>query len=530
MFYGIDLGTTKSAIGFWQDGKPCIIPDKFGSLSIPSLVLVTPEKEIFAGVQAKKHSDRYSSKHITISSVKRLNGRQGQTGWGWWKTYPQEIAAFILSELKYQAEQYTGEKVTDAVIAIPSHFDENQRRATKEAAWIAGINVLRLLNEATAAVLSYGMHIREEEKILVFDMGGGTLDISIAEIGERVYEIKCIEGDSKLGGDDFDQIIVDYILDSIYKKHGIHVELDTVQEMILKEIAETAKIELSSKLSTHIHIPGFFNIENNYHDLDLSIDRKMFEELSKNLFDRAINLFKVAINSAGLSLADLNKILLLGGCCRIPYLKELLENEFKISPVTAINKFSWVKGLWSKSREKKPVLCKGVDIETCVAQGAIIQAAIFEEKIKDVLLLDVIGSSYGIGLENNIFSKLIEKNTTVPVKRSQVFTTTEDNQTTVQIRLYQGENPIASDNDFLGTIELKGIPLAKKGVPKIEVTFEVDPNMIVHVSAKDVASGKTETIRVQSPYSLNDSQIRLMNRKLSVWQVERELFDNKEST
>lgn len=502
LIVGIDLGTTKSAIGFWQNGRPIIIPDKYGNLSIPSLVLITPEKDIFAGVNAQKHPDRYKSNNITISSVKRLTGKQGQTGWGWWKTYPQEISAFILSELKYQAEKHVGQKVTDAVIAIPSHFDENQRRATKEAAWIAGFNVLRLINEATAAALSYGINKKRDEIILVFDIGGGTSDISVAEIGEGVVEVKSIEGDSRLGGDDFDQVIIDYILDNVQKKYDSHFALDIIQEVILKDIAQAAKIELSSKYSTHIYIPGFFCGGNKYYDLDISISRKTFEALSKGLFDRSINMVKTALTSAGLRPRDLHNFLLLGGSSRIPYFRELFIKEFNVSPIT------------------------GADIESCVAQGAIINAAVLKGDVKDILLLDAISTSYGIEVHGGEFSKLIEKNTTFPVKRSKVFTTTENNQSAIKIRLYQGENNIASNNDFLGTIELKDIPLAKKGTPQIEVTFYVDPNMIVNVSAKDIASGKIEKIQVQSPYSLNDSQIRLMYRRLSLWQVERQLFDS----
>lgn len=502
MYYGIDLGTTKSSIGFWRDGKPFIIPDKYGNLSIPSMVLVTPEKEIFAGVQAEKHPDRYNRKAITISSVKRLTGKQGETGWGWWKTYPQEVAAFILSELKYQAEQYTGEKVTDAVIAIPSHFDERQRRATKEAAWIAGINVLKLINESTLAVVTYSMDRQREEFILVFDIGGGTSDISVAQIGDGVVEIKSTEGDSKLGGDDFDQIIVDYILDRVYKQHGIHIDLDIMQEIILHDVAERAKIELSSKLNAHVYVPGFFNAGGKHYDLDILINRKTFEKLSESLFDQSINMINKALKSAGLEPADIDHFLLLGGSSRIPYFRELLNKEFNLSPIT------------------------GLDIETCVAQGAIINAAILKGHHKETLLLDVIANSYGIEAQGGVFSKLIEKNTTSPAKKTQVFTTTENNQTSLSIRLYQGENAIASDNAFLGTIELKGVIPAKKGATKIEVTFDIDMNMIAHVSARDVASGKTEKIRIQSPYSLNDSQLRLMSRKLSTWQVERQLFNN----
>lgn len=453
---------------------------------------------------AQKHPKRYSGKNITIGSVKRLMGKKGETGWGWWKTYPQEVSAFILAELKYQAERYLGQEVKQAVIAIPSHFDESQRRATKEAAEIAGLESVRLLNEATAAVIAYGFRKRSEEKVLVFDFGGGTLDVSIVDFGEGVFEVFCIEGDSKLGGDDFDQIIIDYILDQVHQKYGVEMELEPFQKMILKEAAEQAKIELSSTLNASIHIPGFLHIGKSYYDLDVSIDRQTFERLSKSLFERAIRLIRSGLDSAKLQSSDLNALLLLGGSSRIPYIRESIRREFKIEP------------------------CTGVNPETCVAQGAIIQAALlggmFEE---DFVLMDVIPSSYGIETLGGVFSPIIYKDTTAPTKKSEIFTTTEDNQTAITVKFYQGERPMASDNIYLSTVELRGIPPSPRGTPQIKVTFDVDSNMIVHVSAKDLGTEKEQNVVVKSPYGLNNAQIKLMQQKLKSWLSERRILEFK---
>lgn len=506
MIIGIDLGTTKSVVGVWQNGKPHIILDRAGNQSIPSLVLVTSDEKIFTGRMAQKHPERYKGKNITISSIKRLMGRKGETSWGWWKTYPQEVSAFVLAELKNQAERYLDQEIRQAVIAIPSHFDESQRRATKEAAEIAGLEVIRLLNEATAAVLAYGFHkYKAHQKVLVFDLGGGTLDVSIVEFDflEAVYEVICIEGDSKLGGDDFDQTIIDYILNQAYQKYGTTIELDPSQKMMLKEAAELAKIKLSGTLSTSIYIPGFLHIGESYCDLNVSIDRQIFERLSKNLFDRAFELLKKALDSAGIQVSDLNALLLLGGSSRIPYIRERIRRELRIEPFT------------------------GVDPEICVAQGAVIQAAVLAGELKDVLLLDAVPSSYGIGLKENTFSKIIEKNTTVPTKESQIFTTAKDNQSTITVKIYQGERTMASGNVYLSTVELRDIPPAAAGVPKIEITFDVDCNMIVHVSAKDVGTGKEQNIVVKSPYGLNNVQIRLMQQKLRAWLSRRRIWEIK---
>ena len=302
MILGIDLGTTKSVVGVWQNGGPCVIPDEDGNQSIPSLVLVTPDESIYVGTQARKHRDRYIGKNITISSVKRIIGMKGETGWGWWKTYPQEVSALVLSELRYQAERHLGRNLTEAVIAIPSHFEESQRRATKEAAEIAGLRVVRLINEATAAVVAYFSNQRRGGKVLVFDLGGGTLDVSIVDGAvdglAGIYEVLCIEGDSRLGGDDFDQVIVDFILDTVRQKYGEVEELDPVRQLILKEACERAKIDLSTTDVTSIDIPGFLPVGGQFLDLSVSLDRSTFEALSKPLLDRTTELLKKAMDSA----------------------------------------------------------------------------------------------------------------------------------------------------------------------------------------------------------------------------------------
>lgn len=500
---GIDLGTTKSLIGIWRDGRCRLIPDNAGHQSIPSMVMVTADGRILAGRLAQKHPDRYKSKNITISSVKRLMGRKGETGWGWWKTYPQEVSAFILTELKSQAERYLGEDIKRAVIAIPSHFDEAQRRATKEAAEIAGLEVTRLLNEATAAVLDYGFHRQGEEMTLVFDFGGGTLDISVVERGEGTYQVKSIEGDTKLGGDDFDQVILDYILDKVHQQYGSAIEWDPIQKAILREAAEKAKVELSSTLATSIYIPGFLRIGQGFHDLNILLERPTFEQLSKSLVDRAITLLKKALDSANVKVSNLGSLLLLGGTSRIPFIREAVRKKLGVEPIT------------------------GVDVETCVAQGAIIQAAILEGMLRDVLILDCVPSSYGVGLKDDTFLPLIKKNSTVPTANSQKFTTTMDNQTTIPITIYQGESQKASENSFLGTIELRDIPPAAVGIPQIQVTFDVDANMIVRAKALDLGTGKGQTIAVKSPYGLNSVQVKVMQQRLKSWLSERQITEIK---
>lgn len=497
MILGIDLGTAKSVIGIWQNQSPYIIPDRTGNLSIPSLVLFTPEGKIYVGNTARRHPEYYKGKNITISSVKRLLGKSGKTRWNWLETCPQEISAFILAELKDQAERHLSCKIDKAVIAIPSHFDDSQRRATKEAAEIAGLDVVRLLNEATAAALTYGFNKPVEQTILVFDFGGGTLDISILDLGEGIYQVKCIEGDSNLGGDDFDQVIMDYALDHIQNRLGAPIKLNPLQKTILKEAAEKAKIELSSKQKASIYIPGFLRRGGGHLDLDTFIDRKTFEELSKDLVERAIVLLRKALDSAHMEASQLDALLLLGGSSRIPYLRESIKKVLGIMPFT------------------------GVDIETCVAQGAIIQAAVLEGKLRDVLLLDVVPSSYGIRSQEDVFSKLIEKNTEVPTRRSQIFSTATNNQSEIPVEVYQGENEKVSQNIFLGTFSLTGIPPAPAGIPKIRVTFNIDQNMVIQVDAVDLGTEKSCSMKVEYPYGLDQAQISVMKKKVESWFSER---------
>jgi len=498
LIIGIDLGTTKSVVGFMKAGGPVIIPDAQGRTSIPSLVLVTPSEKIFVGHAARNHPDFYHGKSITISSVKRLMGKQGETGWGWWKTYPQEVSAFILAELRKQAEIYLHQEVRDAVIAIPSHFDESQRRATKEAAHIAGLNPLRLLNEANAAALAYGVDLNRDEKILVFDFGGGTLDVAIMEMGEGVFEVKCIEGDSRLGGDDFDEIIFKYVMEQCRQQHGDSLELTPAQAVFLREAACRAKVELSQSFNTTIHYPAFFKIDNRHVDLLVPMDRSTFERLSQPLFDRAAAILRESLKDAGLGKSDLHRVLLLGGSSRIPYLGEMIERELGIRPF------------------------RGVDPDLAVAQGAVLQAGMLRGEVKNILLLDMIPGSYGIETLGGEVTRLIERNSAIPTRGSFISTTTQDNQSSVAIRVFQGERKMAADNLYLETVILDDIPPAPKGVPQIEVRLDVDANMIVHASAKDLATGKERSTLIQSPYGLNPAQVKLMSHRIAGWLARRQ--------
>jgi molecular chaperone DnaK len=505
MIVGIDLGTTKSVVCVWQNGMPRIIPSESGHNSIPSVVLATPKGGIYAGESALRHRDRYAGMSITISSVKRMMGKQGETGWEWWKTYPQEISAFILSELKHMAAKHLGEGVDQAVIAIPSHFDESQRRATKEAAEIAGLEATRLLNEATAAAVTYGYSRGCPGKILVFDLGGGTLDISIVDSGDNVFEVLCIEGEDRLGGDDFDEVIVNHILREVEDKHQVKIELDPLRQLMLKEVAERAKIDLSTADKTTIRIPGFWEVPGESKDLDLCLERSQFEELSQSLFDRAGDLLSRALKSVGLNGPELDAVLLLGGSSRIPHIRTLVQKVVGKVPFT------------------------GVDPETCVAQGAAMVAAGLRGELKDVLILDAIGSSYGTATSGGLCTRMIEKNTTVPTTKKAFFTTTEDNQSTITVAVYQGEGEFVKDNTFLGTLELSGIVPAPKGVPQVEVTFEVDADMIMSVSAKDVGTGRQAHAIIRSPFGLNDTRLRRARQEVESWLYDREWRESVDS-
>ena len=492
---GIDLGTTKSVVGYWSDQGPQIVSAGSGERSIPSLVLVTPDEQIYAGLRAAKHPQRYESKNITISSVKRLMGSRGETGWGWWKTYPQEVSAFVLSELRLHAENLLEEEVARAVVAIPSHFDESQRRATKEAATIAGLEVPRLLNEATAAILAYSYSRKTDEKVAVFDLGGGTLDVSVAHCGDGVIEVLTIEGESKLGGDDFTQALVDHVKEQMGKEFGAEVEADPVRGLVLREAAEQAKIQLSTSHQATIYIPGFISTGGGPQPLKLDVHRDTFEALTKPLVDKAVETLRRALQRAGVTKPD--ALLLLGGGCRTPVLRHRIKHELGLDPFT------------------------GVDPETCVAEGSVVLAAILAGELDDVLTLDVTPSSYGVGMADGEYKPIIEKDTTVPTSHRETFTTTEEHQGSLSIHLYQGESAKAAENTQVGVLTLAGIPLAPAGVPQIEVTLDVGVDLIVRARATDMGSGKEREIEVQSPYGLNRAQLKLMSQRLSRWRADR---------
>jgi len=455
-------------------------------ISIPSLILVTPSGEIYAGNEAANHPDRYTGNNVTVSPVKRLIGRQGETEWDWWTAHPQVVYALILAEVKKHAEAYLGEEIHEAVIGVPSHFDESQRQATKEGAAIAGLEVLRLLNEATASVLAYGSRLEGDGKALAVDLGGGTLDISGLEYGDGVYEVKSVEGESSLGGDDFDILLVDHILQTAF--FTTYEELDGTKRLLLKEFAERAKIELSSVTNTTIYIPGFLSTETGYKDLHVKIDRDTFEKLSAPLCERILAVTKQALEEAGLQPEDSDTVLLLDGGSRIPRIRKTVMNLFGGQP------------LYPAYRE------------TCVAEGVVAQAAVLTKQLKDVLLLDVTPCSLGLGMADDAFTRMIGKNSTIPTRKSGIFSTTEDNQTAISFPVYQGENEVASKNTFLGNIELTGIPPVPAGVPQIGITFNVDANFIIHVQAKDLGTGKEQTVRL-SPVGLNAEQIKLLRER-----------------
>ncbi len=492
MILGIDLGTSKSVVGFYENGKPVIIPDKNGVYSIPSQILVNPNGGIFAGNNAVRHPDRYRGTHITVSSAKRSVGRMSETDWDGWKAYPQEILAYILMELKLRAEAYLGQEAHDVVIAIPSHFSESQRRATIEAAKIAGLNVHRLMNEATAAALAYGHDKDICGNILVCDMGAGTLDVSVVSVDEDCYDVICIEGDSSLGGDDFDQVIVDMIHDQLKLTCGSLPNLDHTQKLIIREAAERAKIELSTAPSSRIYLPGFVTINNEIQALDVVIERDAFEKNAESLMNRAVTILKKALKSTKHQYEELNALLLIGGASNMPMLRRNIAEQLSVKPFT------------------------GVDIITCVAEGAIIQAEILLGQ-EHSLILDIVPATYGVETQGGVFNRIIQKNTTVPTSNSETFTTATMDQTKVDVNVYQGESEFVKDNLYLGTLTLNDIPPAPRGTPQIEVTFDIDASMIINVKAEDLNTKKTTAITVKYPFGLSPNQITFMQEKLQAW-------------
>ena len=507
---GIDLGTTNSVVAVMQAGEQIVIPNQEGTRTTPSVVAFTEKGERLVGQIAKRQA--ITNPENTIFSIKRLMGRKYDSpqvkeairrlpykivaapngdahvevrG----KVYsPPEISAMILQKLKQAAEDYLGEPVTDAVITVPAYFNDSQRQATKDAGRIAGLNVLRIINEPTAASLAYGMEKKKEERIAVYDLGGGTFDISILEIGEGVVEVKSTNGDTYLGGDDFDLRIMDWMVDEFKKDYGIDLHKDKMALQRLKESAEKAKIELSSAMETEINLPFITADASGPKHLLMKITRAKVEQLVNDLVQKTIEPCKMALADAGITPKDIDEVLLVGGQTRTPKVQQVVQEFYGKEPN------------------------KGVNPDEVVAVGAAIQAGVLKGEVKEVLLLDVTPLSLGIETLGGIFTRLIERNTTIPTRKGQIFSTASDNQPAVTIKVCQGEREMAADNKLLGVFELVGIPSAPRGIPQIEVTFDIDANGILHVSAKDLGTGKEQSIRITASSGLAEEEIKKMTR------------------
>ncbi|MDN5277286.1 MAG: molecular chaperone DnaK, partial [Clostridiales bacterium] len=479
---GIDLGTTNSCVAVMEGGQPVVIPNAEGARVTPSVVAFTKTGERLVGQVAKRQA--ITNPERTVISIKRHMGTNYRVKIDDKEYSPEEISAMILMKLKQDAEAYLGEKITQAVITVPAYFNDSQRQATKNAGRIAGLEVLRIINEPTAAALAYGLDKEGNQKILVYDLGGGTFDVSILEIGDGVFEVLATSGNNRLGGDDFDQRIIDYIADEFMKEHGIDLRKDKMALQRLKEAAEKAKIELSSTLTTNINLPFITADASGPKHLDITLTRAKFEELTADLVEMTMGPLRQALKDAGLTPDDIDKVILVGGSTRIPAVQEAVR----------------------KATGKEPY--KGINPDECVAIGAAIQAAVLAGEVKDVLLLDVTPLSLGIETLGGVFTKIIERNTTIPTRKSQIFTTAADGQTSVEIHVLQGEREMAADNKTLGRFILDGIPPAPRGVPQIEVTFDIDANGIVHVSAKDLGTGKEQKITITATTHLSEEEIQ----------------------